>query len=63
MGGFYRELDLARIYTIVGENEFAIDKLEYLLSIPGELTVPCIKVDPVWKPLFKNSRFKELLEE
>jgi len=62
-GGFHRELDLARIYTMVGEYDPAIDKLEYLLSIPGELSVPYIKLDPVWEPLLKIQRFQIILEQ
>jgi TolB-like protein/Tfp pilus assembly protein PilF len=62
-GGFFRELDLAKIYTMVSEYDLAIDKLEYLLSIPGELSVPYIKLDPVWRPLLKNPRFQNLLEQ
>ena len=61
--GFTRELDLAKIYTMVGEYDLAIDKLEYLLSIPGELSVPYIKLDPVWRPLLKIPRFQNLLEQ
>jgi non-specific serine/threonine protein kinase len=61
--GFTRELDLAKIYTMVGEYDLAIDKLEYLLSIPGELSVPYIKLDPVWQPLLKIPRFQKILEE
>jgi non-specific serine/threonine protein kinase len=61
--GFYRELDLAKIYTMVGEYDLAIDKLEYLLSIPGELSVSYIKLDPVWRPLLKIPRFQNLLEQ
>ncbi len=61
--GFYREVDLAKIYTMVGEYELAIDKVDYLLSIPGELSVPYIKIDPVWKPLFNNPRFFKILEK
>ena len=61
--GFTRELDLAKIYTMVGEYDLAIDKLEYLLSIPGELSVPYIKLDPVWHPLLKIPRFQNLLEQ
>ena len=62
-GGFIRELDLAKIYTMVGEYDLAKDKLEYLLSIPGELSVPYIKLDPVWRPLLKIPRFQNLLEQ
>jgi TolB-like protein len=61
--GFLRELDLAKIYTMVDEYDLAIDKLEYLLSIPGELSAPYIKLDPVWRPLLKIPRFQKILEE
>jgi TolB-like protein/Flp pilus assembly protein TadD len=60
--GYYRELDLAKIYTMVGEYDLAIDKVDFLLSIPGELSVPYIKIDPVWKPLLDNPRFQKVLE-
>jgi hypothetical protein len=33
------------------------------LSIPGELSVPYIKINPVWKPLFNNSRFQQVMEK
>jgi non-specific serine/threonine protein kinase len=61
--GFYRELDLAKIYTIVGEYDLAIQKLDYLLSIPGELSVPYIKIDPVWKDLLELPRMKEVISK
>jgi tetratricopeptide (TPR) repeat protein len=61
--GFLRELDLAKIYSMVGEYDLAIDKLEYLLSIPGELSVPYIKLDPVWRPMLNIQRFQKILEE
>jgi eukaryotic-like serine/threonine-protein kinase len=60
--GFYREVDLARIWTMVGEHDRAIDKLEYLLSMPGELSAPYIRIDPVWKPLLNNPRLQKVLE-
>ncbi len=61
--GFYREVDLAKIYTMVGKYDLAIEKLDYLLSIPGELSVPYIKIDPVWKPLRSDPRFEKVLEK
>ncbi|MCH7773738.1 MAG: protein kinase [Bacteroidetes bacterium] len=61
--GYFKELDLAKIYTIVGEYELAIQKLDYLLSIPGELSVPYIKIDPVWKDLLELPRMKEVLKK
>jgi len=56
-------IELTKIYTMVGEYDLAIDKLEYLLSIPGELSVPYIKLDPVWRPLLKIPRFQKILEQ
>jgi tetratricopeptide (TPR) repeat protein len=61
--GWHRELDLAKIYTMVGEYDLAIEKIDYLLSIPGELSVPYIKIDPVWRPLLKIPRFQNVLEQ
>ena len=61
--GFYREADLAKIYTMVGKYDLAIEKLDYLLSIPGELSAPYIRIDPVWKPLLNNPRLQKVLEK
>ena len=60
MRGPYRVEELVRIYVIVGEDDVAIDQLEYLLSIPGPLSIPLLKLDLTWDPLrnypcFKNS--------
>jgi len=63
IGRFIRERDLAIIYTMVGEYDLAIDKLEYLLPIPGYLSVPWLKLDPVWRPLLKIPRFQKILEQ
>jgi serine/threonine-protein kinase len=55
--------DLAEIYTIVGEYETALDKLEYLLEIPAGIHIGLLKIDPVWDPLRNHPRFQKLLEE
>ena len=60
--GCYRVKDLARIYVMVGEFDAAIDQLEFLLSVPGEMSVPLLKLDPVWAPLRDHHRFKKLSE-
>ncbi len=59
--GYYREVDLAIIYTMVGEYEAAIDNLAYLLSIPGDLSVPLLRIDPTYDPLREYPRFKGLV--
>ena len=53
--------DLARIYTMVGEYDLAIEQLEYLLSIPGEISIPLLQLDPAWSPLRDQSLFKKSL--
>ena len=60
--GLNRIEDLARIYTMVGEYDLAIEQLEYLLSIPGEISIPLLRLDPVWDPLHNHPRFQKLLE-
>jgi len=61
--GAYRLEDLARIYTIVGEYDAAIDQLELLLAVPSPMSVPTLRIDPTWNPLRGHSRFQALLEE
>jgi len=60
--GLYRVRDLAYIYVIVGEFDSAIDQIEFLLSIPGEMSVPLLQLDPAWDPLRNHPRFKKLLK-
>ncbi|MFA5833613.1 MAG: protein kinase [Bacteroidota bacterium] len=59
--GSFRLRDLARIYVMVGEQEKAVDILERLLSLPCEVTVPLLKIEPWWEPLKNNKRFQKLV--
>ena len=52
---------LAQIYTMAGEPDSAIDQLEYLLSIPSEISVSLLRIDPAWAPLRNHPRFQKLL--
>jgi serine/threonine-protein kinase len=52
--------DLARIYAVLGEVELAIDQLEILLTIPGDISVVELGLDPIWDPLRSSPRFQEL---
>ncbi len=53
--------NLAHIYVMAGEYDLALDQLEYLLSIPSDLSVSLLRLDPTWAPLRNNPRFKKLL--
>jgi len=55
--------ELAKIYTRVGEHENALDLLDELLSIPCDLSVGLLRLDPVWDPLRDHPRFQALLEK
>jgi len=55
--------NLGEIYALVGEPDKAIDQLEYSIQIPGFMSAPYLKLDPVWRSLQDNPRFVKLLEE
>jgi serine/threonine-protein kinase len=55
---------LAVIYVMVGEYEEALDKIEYLFSIPNYyLSVPLLRLEPLWDPLREHPRFIQMLEK
>jgi serine/threonine-protein kinase len=61
--GTIPRLRLAVVYTMVGEDEAALDQIEYLLSIPSYMTVWNLRLDPTWDPLRDNPRFQKLVGE
>jgi Predicted integral membrane protein len=52
---------LAQIYTWTGEKDQAIQLLEHSLSTPAGISIPLLKLDPVWDPLRGDPRFEALL--
>jgi serine/threonine protein kinase/tetratricopeptide (TPR) repeat protein len=54
-------LQLAYISIMVGEYDQAINELETLLTIPSQLTVWRLKLDPRYDPLRNLPRFQQLL--
>jgi serine/threonine protein kinase/tetratricopeptide (TPR) repeat protein len=59
--GARRVEDLARIYVMVGDLDAGIDQLEFLLTVPGNISISLLRFDPVWDPLRDHPRFKRLL--
>src|SRR6266568_4335955 len=54
---------VAEVYCIVGENGRAIEVLDGLLSRPSDVTVPGLRLSPVWDPLRSDPRFQALLDK
>ena len=54
---------LAEIYVWVGEYDQAFRLLDHLLHTPNGITVPLLKLDPVWDPLRKDPRFQALIDK
>jgi len=54
---------LATIYACTGENDKALQLLDHLLQTSNGITVPFLKLDPVWDPLRKDSRFQALIDK
>jgi serine/threonine-protein kinase len=62
VNGPYMEHQLARIYTMVGEPEKAVARLEQLLRVPYYLSPAWLRVDPTFDPLREHPRFRKLVE-
>jgi hypothetical protein len=63
LNGSRRLIDLAEIYSMVGEVDAAIDILEEVLSVPSLMTVQRLRLQPTWDPLRDHPRFQALLPE
>jgi serine/threonine-protein kinase len=59
--GPYMQLQLARIYLVVGEPEKSLDQLEALLKVPYYMSPEWLKIDPNFAPLRANPRFVRLI--
>jgi TolB-like protein/Tfp pilus assembly protein PilF len=55
--------NLARTYSFLGDHDAALDQLELELSIPALMSVPELRLDPIWDPVRGNPRFQRLLEK
>jgi TolB-like protein/Flp pilus assembly protein TadD len=54
---------LAQIYAWTGEFDGAFRLLDHLLDVPNGLTVPMVKLEPMWDPLRKDPRFQALIDK
>ena len=58
--GACRAEDLARIYVMTGKYDSALEQIKILLSVPSELSVKMLLLDPEWKPLWGLPEFKKI---
>ncbi len=63
IGALYDQQVLAQIYTVAGEPDKAIDRLQALLQVPSFLSPAFLRVDPTWTALRSNPRFAALTRE
>jgi TolB-like protein/Flp pilus assembly protein TadD len=54
---------LAQIYAWTGEKDQALQLLDHSLNTPNGITVPILKLDPVWDPVRKDPRFQALIDK
>jgi len=61
VNGPYYKYQVARILIQAGQNERALDLIEPLMNVPGDLTPGWLRIDPVFAPLRGNPRFERLI--
>lgn len=59
--GTARVFAAAEVYAMVGQYDRALERLEWLLSVPSWASVGLLRADPLWDPLRNHPRFKALL--
>lgn len=57
------ELAMLDIYIFLGKYNLALEKIERLLSIPSDLGLGWLLVDPKYEGIRDHPRFKKLVEK
>jgi serine/threonine-protein kinase len=57
----WRIEDLALVHTMLGQQDEAIERLDFLLSHTGEISTHTLRLEPRWDLLRSNLRFQALL--
>jgi tetratricopeptide (TPR) repeat protein len=55
--------DLALVLTIAGREDEAVSLVDSLLKTPSDLSVPLLRLDKRWNPLYDHPRFQALIEK
>jgi eukaryotic-like serine/threonine-protein kinase len=59
----YHAEELARIYTVAGMMNEAVQELDRLLGVPSRISVPRLRSDPAWRRLWGQPQFEQLIRE
>jgi eukaryotic-like serine/threonine-protein kinase len=61
--GAYPLVALAQVHTLVGDHDRALNQIASLLALhaPKLLTMPLLRIDPIYDPLRDNPRFQSLV--
>lgn len=62
-GGPEISVGVAEVYTVLRDNDRAIQTLDGLLSRPTAVTVESLKINPIWDPLRSDPRFQALMQK
>jgi len=62
-GGPEITITAAEIHAILGNAGEAVTLLEGLLQRPSTITVPVLKINPIWDPIRNDPRFQKLCED
>src|ERR1035437_4307438 len=60
--GAIKEQDLMEIYILTGNYDLALDKIEFLLSVPSELHIGDLLLNPLFDNLRSLPRFQKITE-
>ncbi len=59
--GYYRQLDMAKIYTLNGDTENALKQIDFILSIPGDFSITILKMHPIFDFLRNLPGYKAII--
>ncbi|HSD64379.1 MAG TPA: protein kinase [Ignavibacteriaceae bacterium] len=61
--GFYRQWDLAKIYTLIEDYNNALKQIDFILSKPGTFTINILMKDPLYDPLRNLPGYKAIVQK
>lgn len=61
LAGAKMQENLAAILARLGDHQESLEILDRLLSMPADLSVPLLKIDPKWRRLWPTEGFKDLV--